>query len=120
MTQDPNAIQHGGDHYRASAYLTRIKDPELDPKKAVHFLDKLIHLVNNDKLPSAFYPTMRYAMPTPEEAEDYFSAYFAANSIEPDSLRAQGIREIARVRTMRDLRQARETTARFAGMESES
>ena len=75
---NPNEIQHGGDHYKkagnaqhwdmlphcgfgweyyigaATKYATRVKDPENDPKKIVHFIDKLIWLIEQGLVPPEF------------------------------------------------------------------
>jgi hypothetical protein len=144
-TQDPNSIQHGGDHYkkagnlqhwdmiaafgfgweyylaRASAYLTRVKDQELDPKKAVHFLDKLIALIEQDKMPQEFITTQRKRLNIEPgryndqiDVDVYLTDYYKANSIDPASAEATAITALAHVRTVEDLLEARAATAAFA------
>lgn len=126
---NPNTVQFGGDHYiraghnqhwdmlpslgygweyylaRASAYLTRVKDPELDPQKAGHFLDKLMWLIEQDLVPATFRPTG-----TPNVDLDSYmrETYLPANGIMPASLEGRAIVAIMSARTLGDLRKARD------------
>lgn len=100
---NPNDIQHGGDHYkragqsqhwdmlpvfgygweyyigRATAYLTRVKQPDLDPKKAGHFVDKLIWLIDNGWVPPSFAP---HTYRTKAELRHFLvDTYLPANNI---------------------------------------
>lgn len=138
--RNPNAVQFGGDHYhragyhqhwdllamlgygweyytgRASAYLTRVKDPELDPSKAGHFLDKLVWLIDTGHFPATFQPTG-----TPSIDLDNFlrDSYFPANGIVPTSLEAKAIKAILSARNREHLRAARDLCSQLeAGVSS--
>lgn len=125
----PNSVQFGGDHYhraghnqhwdmlyqlgygweyylaRASAYMTRVKDPELDPSKAGHFLDKLVWMIDNGLVPATFAPSR----PPRVDIERYLKdTYFPANGIDPLSLEARAIRAIHSAYTREGLRTARD------------
>lgn len=127
--RNPNSVQFGGDHYhragnnqhwdmlpmlgygweyylaRASAYLTRVKDPELDPSKAGHFLDKLMWLINVGGVPGTFKPNR----PPNVDLDHYLKeVYFPANGIVWSSLEGRAIRAIHRATTVQDLVFARE------------
>lgn len=110
---NPNAVQHGGDHYkkagasqhwdmlpvfgygweyyvgRATAYLTRVKQPELDPSKASHFVDKLLWLIDHGLVPPVY---RRHGNRTDEELHHYLATmYFPANNIQLRSREASAI-----------------------------
>lgn len=147
---DPNKVQYGGDHYRkagnlqhwdmvadlgggweyyvarATAYLTRIKDEDLDPKKAVHFIDKLLALIEQRRVPPVFESTQskrrgfdnRYGTPstTMVDVDEYLRSYYTANSLSADSDEAEGIALLVKAVTVADLKRARIVVARFAGL----
>lgn len=128
-SDNPNAVQFGGDHYhkaghaqhwdllnqigygweyytgRATAYLTRVKNPDLDPSKAGHFLDKLVNLINNDLAPPYFVPTQG---PRIDLGRYLRETYFPANAIVPTSLEARAIEAILSARSRDDLVAARD------------
>lgn len=144
---NPNDIQHGGDHYqkagedqhwdslwfcgfgweyylgRATAYLTRVKDVALDPPKALHFVDKLVHLVENGNVPAVFQTTKgtrlacdggNVAYGSRVDVEGYLnSRYFPANNIDPTGDEAEAIMRLMMARTLDDLRTAREPIRRM-------
>lgn len=139
---NPNAVQFGGDHYnragdhqhwdlltyigygweyftgRATAYLTRVKNPELDPSKAGHFIDKLVWLIDHGYVPGTFVPTT-----TPRiNLESYLQfKYFPANGIVSTSLEARAIRAILSARTREHLRTARDICSQLeAGVSAAS
>jgi len=110
---NPNAVQYGGDHYhkagmnqhwdmlpvfgygweyyigRATAYLTRVKQPELDPQKAGHFVDKLVWLIDNGWVPPVY---ARHGHRTTAELHHYLAdVYFPANAIRATSDEAAAI-----------------------------
>lgn len=129
MSESPDNIQHGGDHYvkigehqhwnmlpicgfgweyyigRATAYLTRVKEPQLDRDKAVHFIDKLISLVEQKMVPA----TLNSAeWPKVASIEQYLrTVYFPANHIERNSTAAKLITALMTAHTLDDLRAAR-------------
>jgi hypothetical protein len=150
---NPNDIQHGGDHYkragsfqhwdslpacgwgweyyigRATAYLTRVKDEVLDPQKALHFIDKLLHLIDTGAVPEVFQTTQgtRFVadggnVPASKrvDVEGYLNLYYGANGIRPGSDEAEAIRMLMMARTPEDLRAAREPVARFAASKAPS
>lgn len=144
---NPNDIQHGGDHYkkagseqhwdslwfcgfgweyylgRATAYLTRVKDTALDPSKALHCVDKLVHLVENGNVPAEFQTTKgtrlvcdggRVPYGERVDVEGYLETrYFPANSIDPAGDEAAAIKQLMMARTLDDLRTAREPILRM-------
>jgi hypothetical protein len=132
----PNERQVGGDHYkkaghqqhwdslpacgfgweyyigRATAYLTRVKHPLEDPGKAGHFVDKLIVLINEGKVPTEFQTTQGFRLNSDirgrlVDVESYLQGYFKANDIWPDSPEAKAIVMLMSARTRDDLVAAR-------------
>lgn len=122
---NPNTVQYGGDHYigagnlqhwdmlpvfgygweyyvgRATAYLTRVKQPELDPKKANHFVDKLVWLIDNGLVPPAYD---NHTTRTVAELNHYLAdVYFPANNIRITSKEAMAISALMFARTRADL-----------------
>lgn len=144
---DPNAIQYGGDHYtkagrlqhwdmvvalgfgweyniaQAAKYLTRVKDQELDSRKAVHFIDKLLAQIAEDKVPRVFQTTTARrkgfdAMTHSHQVnvDEYLAGYFEANQLSPDSDQAHAITALMQSRTVEDLLAARQIMAGIAGL----
>lgn len=126
---NPNSVQFGGEHYmraghaqhwdllpalgygweyfvgRASAYLTRVKNPELDPSKAGHFLDKLMWLIDHSLVPATYSPVQSPRI----DLDTYLrNTYFPANGIAPTSLEAKAIKAVHSARTREGLVAARE------------
>ena len=147
---NPNEIQHGGDHYKkagnaqhwdmlphcgfgweyyigaATKYATRVKDPENDPKKIVHFIDKLIWLIEQGLVPPEFqtvggkrdfdFGSVPYSKRV--YVNDWLrNVYFPANGINPevDTERADIIDGLMTARTVADLRRVRAVAGIFAG-----
>lgn len=143
MSNHPNEIQIGGDHYRkagnlqhwdmlpdcggfgweyylgmATKYMTRVKDETLDPGKAGHTIDKLISLVQERRVPSEFQSTkgIRVNCDVGGRKVDvpyYLEGYFAANQIDPAGDEAQAITLLMQVRTLDELIVAREVIRRL-------
>ena len=121
---NPNEIQHGGDHYKkagnaqhwdmlphcgfgweyyigaATKYATRVKDSVNDPKKILHFIDKLIWLVESGWVPAEFQTTTGRRLNydaggyTPYNkrvtVESWLlEVYFPANGLDPAGVQAQ-------------------------------
>ena len=132
----PNERQVGGDHYkkaghmqhwdslpacgfgweyyigRATAYLTRVKNVLEDPGKAGHFVDKLLVLIDEGKVPAEFQTTQGVRINSDArgrlvDVEDYLRGYFKANDIWPDSPEAVAITKLMTARTRDDLVAAR-------------
>jgi hypothetical protein len=132
----PNERQVGGDHYkkaghqqhwdslpacgfgweyyigRATAYLTRVKNPLEDPGKAGHFVDKLMVLINEGRVPPEFQTTQGFRLNSDVrgrlvDVESYLRGYFQANDIWPDSPEAKAITLLMMARTRDDLVAAR-------------
>jgi len=129
QTANPNNVQYGGDHYmnagkaqhwdmitvfgygweyyiaRATAYLTRVKQPELDPKKAGHFVEKLIWLIDSGVVRPTYGERM---VRTVAELNHYLTdVYFPANNIRLTSNEAQAITALMFARNRSDLMAAR-------------
>lgn len=137
---NPNEVQYGGDHYKqagdkqhwdmlaalgfgweyyigcATKYLTRVKDQENDPRKATHFIDKLISLIEIGKIPSAFRTTQgtrlteggntQYNLRVDAEAWLY-DVYFPANKLDRNTAAARVILSLMMANDLDDLRAAR-------------
>lgn len=143
----PNEIQIGGDHYKkagdrqhwdmlpacgfgweyyigiATKYLTRIKDKELDPAKALHVVDKLMWLIDNGLVPSVFQTTKGNrlhadggTLPQSQrvDVEGYLVLYYKANGIDPESTEAKVIYGLMLARTRDDLEAVRDLLASWA------
>lgn len=108
------AMGHSWEYYvdRSAAYITRVKDTALDPKKAGHFVDKLLALIDAGELLPAYSPrpTQHNVQPGFDE---YMQRYFKANNIDPKSLEASSIYWLMLARTRDDLVRARAIIARF-------
>lgn len=146
---DPNKVQHGGDHYKkaeiqhwdmmaevgcgweyyigcATKYLTRVKDVENDPKKALHYVDKLIWLTQRGKVPLLFKSTQGLRKGVDEDyavrgnklvdMDEFLGWYFTANDLDPDGDKAKAISLLLKAFTVGDLRNARKYVAKVAGM----
>lgn len=120
-------MQVGGDHYRkagglqhwdmlaamgfgweyylgaATKYLTRVKDKDLDPAKAKHFVDKLISLIDSKEVPERFYVTKVKNI----NVTKYLDTYFQANGLDPHSAEATTITLLMLARNRRELVLAR-------------
>lgn len=132
----PNERQVGGDHYkkaghqqhwdslpacgfgweyyigRATAYLTRVKNVLEDPGKALHFVDKLLVLIDEGRVPAEFQTTQGFRLNSDVrgrlvDVESYLRGYFQANGIHADSLEAVAITRLMTARTRDDLVAAR-------------
>lgn len=132
----PNERQVGGDHYkkaghqqhwdslpacgfgweyyigRATAYLTRVKNVLEDPGKALHFVDKLVVLIDEGRVPAEFQTTQGFRLNSDVrgrlvDVESYLRGYFQANGIHADSLEAVAITRLMTARTRDDLVAAR-------------
>lgn len=148
MNTNPNEIQIAGDHYkkagnaqhwdmlpiagfgweyyigRATAYLTRVKDQEHDPKKAAHFVDKLIFLVENSLVPERFRTVQGKRLTdsgnTPYnqrvDIESWLlDVYFPANNLDKRSPQASAILQLMLALTAEDLYRARRTVGEILG-----
>lgn len=126
---NPNSVQYGGDHYHkagsaqhwdmlpmfgfgweyylgcATKYATRVKDRELDPMKSVHYIDKLIWLIDTGAVP----PTrLLNGYRTVAELNRYLTTiYFPANNLHANSPEAQAIAVIMFAANRHDLQAAR-------------
>lgn len=145
---NPNEIQHGGEHYKqagnaqhwdmlpiagfgweyylgcATKYLTRVKDQEHDPKKAAHFVDKLIFLVENSLVPERFRTVQGKRLTdsgnTPYnqrvDIESWLlDVYFPANNLDKRSPQALAILQLMLALTAEDLYRARRTIGEILG-----